>query len=157
MFNLDRVPESLILVGGGAAREMAQSFSRLGSTCTMIIRAPHLLRGVDADAVQLLEHTFQQEGIEILSSKTIQHVLSFNDGVKVLTDDGEILVAEKLIIATGRRMDFSGLALENSGCRHTPGHDRDRQLPLTPSIQTRFPHVCCPLDNFYRTADLTYL
>lgn len=119
LFSLDRIPESLVILGGGAiACEMAQAFSRLGSQCTVIIRGPHLLRGVDADAVQLLENTFRQEGIEILRKQTVQQILPFEGGVKVLTTDGEAVVAEKLLVATGRKMDFSGLALENAGVKY---------------------------------------
>ncbi len=130
LFSLNRVPESLIILGGGAiACEMAQAFSRLGSKCTMIIRGTHLLRGVDADAVQLLENTFHQEGIQILTQQTIQQISPDAGGVQVLTTDGKAVIAEKLLVATGRQMDFSGLALENAGVKyHATGIRVNRYL-----------------------------
>lgn len=137
IFTLDHVPERLVILGGGAiACEMAQAFSRLGSKCTMIIRGPHLLRGVDADAVQLLEQTFRQEGIEILSQQTIQQILPGEGGVKVLTADGEVVVADKLLVATGRKMDFSGLALEKAGVNYNA-----TGIPVNPYLQTSQKHI----------------
>ncbi|MEB3359992.1 MAG: NAD(P)/FAD-dependent oxidoreductase [Synechococcales bacterium] len=137
LFTLDRVPESLVILGGGAiACEMAQAFSRLGSKCTMIIRGSHLLRGVDGDAVQLLEHTFRQEGIEILAKQTIQEVAPYEGGVKVLTVDGEVVVAAKLLVAAGRKTDFSGLALENAGVKYS-----STGIQVNPYLQTSQRHI----------------
>jgi len=138
VFHLDRIPESLVILGGGAiACEMAQAFARLGSRCTMIIRGPHLLRGVDADAVHLLEDTFQKEGIEILRQQTIQHIMpGVNGGVKVLTEEGDVVEAEKLLVATGRTMDFSGLALEKAGVKYD-----SRGIQVNPYLQTNQKHI----------------
>lgn len=137
LFHLDRVPESLVVLGGGAiACEMAQAFSRLGSKCTMIIRGSHLLRGVDADAVQLLEQTFQQEGIEILRNETIQQILPIEGGVKVLTESGDVIVAEKLLVAAGRKMDFSELALEKAGVKYS-----DKGIQVNAYLQTSQRHI----------------
>jgi len=138
LFNLDRVPESLVILGGGAiACEMAQAFARLGSRCTMIIRGNHLLRGVDADAVQLLEDTFQQEDIKVLRRQTIQQIMpAESDRVKVLTEEGEVVEAEKLLVATGRSMDFSGLNLEKAGVNYD-----DKGIQVNPYLQTSQRHI----------------
>lgn len=138
LFNLDHVPESLVILGGGAiACEMAQAFSRLGSRCTLIIRAPHLLRGVDPDAVQLLEATFQQEGIEVLRNQTVQQIMPVaNDRVKILTEDGETIEAEKLLVATGRTMDFSGLNLEKAKVRYSK-----QGIQVNSYLQTSQKHI----------------
>ncbi|WP_448562486.1 dihydrolipoyl dehydrogenase family protein [Trichothermofontia sp.] len=137
LFSLDRVPESLVVLGGGAiACEMAQAFARLGSRCTMIIRGPHLLRGVDPDAVQLLEKAFAAEGIEVLSQRTIQHIFPHEGGVKVLTDTGEAIVAEKLLVATGRQLDFSGLGLEKAGVKYS-----DKGITVNRYLQTSQKHI----------------
>lgn len=137
LFSLERVPESLVILGGGSiACEMAQAFARLGSRCTMIIRGPHLLRGVDADAVALLEKTFAAEGIEVLHQRTIQQILPHEDGVKILTEEGEAIVAEKLLVATGRRLDFSDLALEKAGVKYT-----DQGITVNRYLQTSQKHI----------------
>ncbi|MBD1860038.1 MULTISPECIES: dihydrolipoyl dehydrogenase family protein [Leptolyngbya] len=138
LFSLDRIPESLVILGGGAiACEMAQAFSRLGSRCTMIIRGPNLLRGVDADAVKLLEDTFQQAGIEILRRQTIQQIMPTPEGgVKVLTEEGEVVEAEKLLVATGRKMDFSGLNLEKAGVKYD-----STGIQVNPYLQTSQKHI----------------
>lgn len=137
LFSLNQVPESLVILGGGAiACEMAQAFARLGSRCTLIIRGSHLLREVDADAVALLEKTFHTEGIEILTQRTVQQVGPTEQGVKVLTQEGDVVVAEKLLVATGRQMDVSGLALDNAGVRYT-----SNGITVNRYLQTSQPHI----------------
>ncbi len=47
--NLERLPDSLLVLGGGAvALEFAQLFLRLGVAVTVIQRSPHVLSGMDS-------------------------------------------------------------------------------------------------------------
>src|SRR5206468_8291183 len=62
--NLERLPKSLIVLGGGAvAVEFAQFFARFGVKATMIQRSPHVLHEFDSDAAGELEKVFLREGI----------------------------------------------------------------------------------------------
>src|SRR5436190_4216461 len=63
---LNRLPHSLIVLGGGAvAVEYAQFFSRFGVRVTLIQRSPHILHEFDADAAMELEKVFRREGIVV--------------------------------------------------------------------------------------------
>src|SRR5207247_2775367 len=63
---LERVPRSLIVLGGGAgAVEFAQFFARFGVKVTLIQRSPHVLHEFDFDAASELEKVFRREGITV--------------------------------------------------------------------------------------------
>ena len=137
VFNLEAVPRSLVVFGGGAiATELAQAFTRLGSQCTVMIRGEHLLRGVDPEAVQILEEHFAQEGITVMPRCQIKAVRRHEGGVEVLTEDGQAVVAEKLLVATGRRMDFSSLNLEKAGVRYS-----EKGITVNKYLQTSQKHI----------------
>jgi len=116
MFNLDEIPQSFIVLGGGAiACEMAQAFARLGSKVTIIIRGPRLMWRQDSDATDIIETTFQQEGITILRQQNPTRFTKENGQTVMYTDKGEKVTATKVLAATGRKFDYEQLKLKNAG------------------------------------------
>ena len=117
MFKLDKVPASMIVAGGGAiACEMAQAFSRLGCKVTMIIRGPRLMWRECRGATDILEQTLEKEGVAILRDQKPVDFAKNSDGLVVMkTDQGAEVVAEKVLLAAGRRYDFSDMKPENAG------------------------------------------
>lgn len=116
IFSLDKIPESLIVIGGGAIScEMAQAFARLGSKVTIIIRGPRLIWREDEDVTNLLEQTFAEEGITIMREQKPASFEKTDYGVMMHTDKGEAVEAEQVLVAAGRHYDFSELELENAG------------------------------------------
>ena len=116
MFALETIPESLIVTGGGAiACEMAQAFARLGSKVTIIIRGPRLMWREDQDATDILEATFEHEGIEIVREQKPARFEQRDRRVALHTDKGAELVAEKVLLAAGRKMDYAQLRLDRAG------------------------------------------
>ena len=66
---LARLPESIIVLGGGAiAIEFAQFFARFGVKTTILQRSETLLKEVDVDAAQAIKASFEDEGIEVITS-----------------------------------------------------------------------------------------
>src|SRR5947199_406349 len=63
---LERLPKSLIVLGGGAvAVEFAQFFVRFGVKVILIQRSHHILHEFDSDGANELEKVFRREGIEV--------------------------------------------------------------------------------------------
>jgi dihydrolipoamide dehydrogenase len=61
------VPAGLVVVGGGVAGcELAQLYRRLGSEVTIVQRNSRLIPRLDAEAAEVLQAAFEEEGIEIL-------------------------------------------------------------------------------------------
>jgi pyruvate/2-oxoglutarate dehydrogenase complex dihydrolipoamide dehydrogenase (E3) component len=115
IFSLESVPESMIVVGGGAiACEMAQAFARLGSRVTIVIRGPRLMWREDRDATDILAATFEQEGITILRQQKPATFEMQNGSAVLHTDKGEKVVAEKVLLAAGRKYSYEQLGLENA-------------------------------------------
>jgi pyruvate/2-oxoglutarate dehydrogenase complex dihydrolipoamide dehydrogenase (E3) component len=138
MFSLDRIPASLIVTGGGAiACEMAQAFARLGSKVTIIIRGPRLMWRENQQATDLLENALQRDKIDILRE---QKPVEFKNegGLAVMkTDQGNQISAEKVLVAAGRKLDFSEMKLENAGVALT---DRGA-ISVNKHLQTSQSHI----------------
>src|SRR5260370_987708 len=65
--DLERLPEHLIILGGGyVGLEFAQAMRRFGSRVTLIARGPQLAAREDADVAQAILQLFRDEGIEVL-------------------------------------------------------------------------------------------
>ncbi len=118
IFSLDKVPESMLVVGGGAiACEMAQGFNRLGCKVSMIIRGPKLLWREDHDAVDVLEKVLTNEGIRIYRKDSPKSIRMEGDKTVIETENGETIEVEKLLLAAGRSYDHTPLKLENAGIK----------------------------------------
>ncbi|MBE0636061.1 FAD-dependent oxidoreductase [Candidatus Bipolaricaulota bacterium] len=133
LFDLESIPESLLIIGGGAIGcEMAQAFSRLGSRVTIIHLDSHLLPHGDTEAGKLLEDVFAEEGIAVYNGRGIRHAGIEGSAVVLQTDHNETFRGQKLFVATGRRHDHSELGLENAGVEYSKAGIRvDSQLRTT--------------------------
>jgi pyruvate/2-oxoglutarate dehydrogenase complex dihydrolipoamide dehydrogenase (E3) component len=122
VFSLDRLPSSLIVVGGGPIGcEMAQSFSRLGTQVRILQRNCQVLAGEDPDMAEVVQATFSSEGIGLDLCADTREVRRVPGGVEVVYErDGAIHViqAEKLLVAVGRGPRVDRLRLENAGVEY---------------------------------------
>ena len=117
---LDRLPESLLVLGGGAvALEFAQLFLRLGVAVTVIQRSAHVLSGMDSSIGIALAGYLEREGMTVVTDTSITGFELAPDGrkqVKVNTPTGErAFAAEEILVALGRRPATRGLGLERAG------------------------------------------
>lgn len=116
---LDRLPKSLVVLGGGpVALEFAQFFHRLGVAVEIIQRSAHVLRDADADVAGELEKALRREGVVIhTGARLIGGRLG--EGVKIVefeTDAGKRrAVAAEVFHGLGRRPATGGLGLEAAG------------------------------------------
>jgi pyruvate/2-oxoglutarate dehydrogenase complex dihydrolipoamide dehydrogenase (E3) component len=137
LFNLENIPESMLIVGGGAiGSEMAQAFCRLGCKTTIVQMDPHLLPFADKFAGEILEEALTKEGVEIYNSRSISEIISKDGRVVLKTKEGETLEAERLLMAAGRVPALDGLKLENAGVNYTP-----RGIPVNGNLETNVSHI----------------
>jgi pyruvate/2-oxoglutarate dehydrogenase complex dihydrolipoamide dehydrogenase (E3) component len=65
--NLERLPEHLVILGGGyVGLEFAQAMRRFGSRVTIVQHGPQLLKGEDPDVAVALLELMNDEGVEVL-------------------------------------------------------------------------------------------
>ena len=145
---LTRLPESLVVLGGGAvALEFAQFFSRLGTQVTLVQRGPHILREADVDVARELESALRDEGIRVFTSTRIVGVEQTAEGkrLRFAYDGNELEVtAQEIFHGLGRRPAVAELNLAAAGVALTPGG----RIQVNARQQTSAAHVwaagdCC--------------
>jgi pyruvate/2-oxoglutarate dehydrogenase complex dihydrolipoamide dehydrogenase (E3) component len=120
MLELDRLPEHLVVIGGGyVGLEFAQAYRRFGSRVTIIQQGPQLLAGQDPDVVAEVTRILTVEGISIITSAQIENVQGRSGGnvrLTVQTSDGERSIeATDILVATGRTPNTAGIGLDLAG------------------------------------------
>jgi len=117
VFSLDRLPKSMIVIGGGPiAIEMAQSFCRLGTKVSIVQRSGQILSKEDKDLADIVMGRLQSEGIEIYLNTSLVRTkdLGPEKEVMIRVKDGKemSLKAEQILVALGRAVNTAGLGLE---------------------------------------------
>jgi len=120
-FTLDRLPESLLVLGGRyIALEIAQMFARLGSNVTVLQRSDRILPSETADLTDALTDYLRKEGLEIVTGNDVQAVREVDGQIEVTTrigDRSRTFRAEKILVATGRQPNTAGMNLETVGVK----------------------------------------
>jgi dihydrolipoamide dehydrogenase len=115
---LDRVPETAIVLGGGVIGcEFASAWTSFGTKVTIVEALPHLVPLEDEASSKQLERAFRRRGIGFKVGARFQSVESTDGGVRVTLEGGETLEAELLLVAVGRGPVSSGLGYEEQGLR----------------------------------------
>ena len=117
MLDLDRIPESLIILGGGViGMELASVFNSLGSRVTILKASGQIFNNLDKEQGQSLKMLMKKRGIEIISGVNVRSVSEEDDGLTVTyskADDekseSETLSAEMVLLAKGRKAETVGL------------------------------------------------
>ena len=120
IMELDEVPESLLVLGGGyVGLEFAQMFRRFGSEVTIVQRGPQLLAREDPDVAGAVAEILREDGIEVLLQTEARSVRQDDGGNIQLTvgaQDGErTLSGSHLLVAAGRPPNTDLLNLEAAG------------------------------------------
>jgi dihydrolipoamide dehydrogenase len=115
----ERVPETLVVVGGGAiGLELGSVWARLGSSVTVVEFLPKIIAGYDDDVVRTFTRLLQKQGLKIEAGARVTG-LRRDGGRAVLTAEreGKVLEfpADKFLVAVGRRPYTDGLGLDRAG------------------------------------------
>jgi pyruvate/2-oxoglutarate dehydrogenase complex dihydrolipoamide dehydrogenase (E3) component len=112
----NEIPESLVVVGGGAVGcELAQFYSRVGAHVTIVQSGDYLLPRVDRDAGDLLGQLFREEGIDLCLNARATKVEGGPGGYRLEIEGRGPLESTHLMIATGRKPNVERLGLEKLG------------------------------------------
>jgi len=113
---LDRVPASVIVLGGGVIGcEFASVWRSFGAEVTIIEALPRLVALEDEASSKVLERAFRKRGIVFKTSTPFQSAKATDDGVAVTVEGGEVLEAELLLVAVGRGPATDGLGYDEQG------------------------------------------
>lgn len=115
---LDRLPNSLIVLGAGfVAVELGQMFARLGVKVTLLARQNRVLSKEDPEIGLGLTEYLREEGIDVFTETTVERVDRVGNYHVQVSRNGqaEVLEADQLLVAAGRRANSKGLGLESVG------------------------------------------
>ena len=142
ILDLDRVPSSMTVVGGGViGTEYACIFAALGTRITLVEGRERLLAGVDEELSSSLQLSLERMGAEILFGDAVESVERLpgrrTNALTLRLKSGRRLQADKVLFSTGRSGNTKGLALEEVGVALTErGHVR-----VNEHFQTAVPNI----------------
>ena len=112
----EQVPESMIILGGGAIGcEFAQVFARFGTRVTVIEAQSRLLSFEEPESSELIERIFGEQGIKVSTDVPAERVGHRDGRFTVDLKGGASYSAERLLVSTGRRSDLAALGVAAVG------------------------------------------
>jgi dihydrolipoamide dehydrogenase len=134
---LDRVPGSVVVLGGGViGSEFASVWRSFGAEVTIVEALPHLLPAEDEALSKAFERAVRKRGIKFSVGVRFQGVTQDENGVHVTLEDGTTYDAEYLLVAVGRGPRTEGVGYEEQGVK------MDRGFVLTDErLRTNLPNV----------------
>ncbi len=116
IFDLPRLPKSLLIVGGGViGLEFACFFNSIGVKVEVLELLPDILAGEDPQVTRAVRSSFEKRGVKFHLGKKTEK-LEFSGGLKTaVLEDGARLEAEEILVGAGRAADLTGMGLESIG------------------------------------------
>ena len=134
---LDRVPSSAIILGGGVIGvEFASVWRSFGADVTIVEMLPQLLPLEDETSSKALQRAFRRRGIGYELGARFESVAMTDSGVRVTLAGGKTLDAELLLVAGGRGPVSAGLGYEEAGIEMERGY-----VKVDPLCRTSVPSV----------------
>jgi pyruvate/2-oxoglutarate dehydrogenase complex dihydrolipoamide dehydrogenase (E3) component len=119
LLELDRLPEHLVVLGGGyVGLELSQTYRRFGSRVTLVERGTQLLAREDPDVAAALLRLLADEEIEVLLNAETLSVQGPRGTLKVAVRTGgkeRTVAASDILVATGRTPNTRGVGLDVAG------------------------------------------
>ena len=142
MLDIDAVPQRLCVIGGGViGLEFASVFRSFGSEITVLEYCKDILPRFDTDLAKRLKQSLGKRGIDIETQAQVTGITQEADGAYKVTylrkGKEEVVEADKVLMAVGRKANVSSLNLSDAGIDFTPrGILVDEK-----TMQTNVPHI----------------
>ena len=138
IFHLDKLPENILIVGGGyIACEFAGIMNGLGVKTTQYYRGAQILRGFDDEARGLVSEEMCQAGIDLHLGTNVLEMRKEGDKIWVKATNGDETLFDQVLFATGRNPNADNLGLEELGIER----DRAGAIVVDDYSQTAVPSV----------------
>jgi len=140
---LDKVPEHLVVIGGGViGLELGSVWSRLGAKVTVIEYLDQILPGMDGEVRREAAKLLAKQGLVIRTSAKVTGVTVKGKTARVTVEpaaggDAETIEADAVLVAIGRRPNTDGLGLEAIGL----ATNQRGQIETGPDFSTSVPGV----------------
>ncbi|MEV4563975.1 Si-specific NAD(P)(+) transhydrogenase [Nonomuraea sp. NPDC049419] len=138
ILRLDRVPETLVVVGAGVIGiEYASMFAALGTKVTVIERRERMLEFCDLEIVEALKYHLRDLAVTFRFGESVAAVERRPRGALTLLESGKIIPADCVMYSAGRQGKTAELCLEAAGLS---ADDRGR-IKVDENFATEVPHI----------------
>jgi dihydrolipoamide dehydrogenase len=138
--SFDRVPERLVVIGGGyIGLELGSVWRRLGSQVTVVELLDRIVPTMDRELATALQRVLTRSGIAFRLGARMTGIDDGPDGLSVALDGAQPirLAADAVLVAVGRRPFTEGLGLEALGVRR----DNAGRIAVDDGFATNIPGV----------------
>ena len=140
VFNLIRLPSSLVIAGGGPIGvELGQAFRRLGTDVTIIEGLDRILPREDPEVSATLTEVLRSEGINIATNALLINAIRDGNKKVVTAKQGERFLAfeaDEILLTLGRRPNVEGLNLEAARITYN-----NEGIQVNEHLQTSAPNI----------------
>ncbi|MEC7839142.1 MAG: Si-specific NAD(P)(+) transhydrogenase [Chlamydiota bacterium] len=138
LLGIDRVPDTMIVLGGGIiGAEYASFFAALGTEVTIVDKRGHLLPLLDREIGIHLQTALTDIGLSFRGNKIPVEIGRKGDRAFVKLQDGTSLEADALLYALGRLANVDSLGIENAGL----AVNERGYIPVNALFQTHQSHI----------------
>jgi dihydrolipoamide dehydrogenase len=119
--DLPKVPKKMVVIGAGViGLELGSVYARLGAEVTVVEYMDAVCPGMDADVQRSFKRILEKQGLKFIMGAAVQGVDTTKTKAKVKYQpkkggDEEVLDADVVLVATGRKPYYEGLGLDTVG------------------------------------------
>jgi glutathione reductase (NADPH) len=138
VFELEYMPRSILIVGGGyIGVEFAGIFRGLGADVTLVCRSDWLLRGFDRDLAIHLVGEMRKKGIVVRLTTDVTSLEKRANGLQASFGDGTSIGIDCAMYAVGRKPSTDGLGVDAVGV----ALDADGGILVDANYRTNVPNI----------------
>ena len=116
ILSLKKLPESLLIVGGGVVgSEFANIFASFGTKVTIVELLPGILSTEDEEVSKVIYKALRKKDIDIFTSTKVEESKKIGNKFELKLSGGEKIEVEKILVSVGRGPNSSGIGLEDIG------------------------------------------
>lgn len=119
--SLKRIPESMIVVGGGViGLELGSFYQRLGTKVTVVEFLDRIISEYDEDVSKVFQRILEKSGMEFKLKTKVTSGEKTTNGIKVQvesSDEKQEIIADCALVCIGRKAYFDGLGLDSIGVK----------------------------------------
>jgi glutathione reductase (NADPH) len=137
-FQLEKFPRRIVIAGGGyIAVEFTHIFHGLGAEVTLVYRGSKILRRFDDDMRDAVTRSSEARGIRVVLDRVFTKVDRRGDEVFAFTDKHEMLEADAVMLAIGRKPNTTGMNLDRIGIEL----GKNGEIKVNEFSQSSVPHI----------------
>lgn len=138
LLNIDHVPKTMIVLGGGIiGAEYASFFATLGTEVTVVDKKDHLLHYLDHEIGLHLQTALGTFGLKMIGNQELEKIELKGDCVEVKCKGGTTVTAEVLLSALGREANVEELQVDQLGI----AINKQGYIEVNALFQTALPHI----------------